>query len=486
VAARVFLKLILAVLGLLAVALAAVNLLVTPRIRNSFLDVQRHELTDKANTAALLLPHDQAGFPALGRALGARVTWIAPDGRVLGDSEGDPAAMENHASRPEVAEALQGRVGSSTRVSQAVGTEFYNLAIPFQGGVIRLAVTTKEIDERAAEFRNAVMLGTALAFLPAILLAAMISRSVSRRVGQILEYARELAEGNLNVRLMPAGGGELGMLAANLNETAEKLAFMKKRLEDEQGEMETLERVRKDFIINVSHELRTPLASIQGYTETLLDGAINDPANNIKFLNIIRQNTERLARLTGDLLVLSRIELGQQKFKFAFHRIDRLLEQNVDAMRPLAAAKNIGLAHEPVPANDEVFCDCEAFQQILSNLVENAIKYTPEGGTVTVGAKPLPTGEIEFFVKDTGIGIPAEELPRLFERFYRVDKARSRALGGTGLGLAIVKHLTRAQGGDVRVESKADKGSTFFFTLPARDLGLAEHGAIQNELASTS
>jgi two-component system phosphate regulon sensor histidine kinase PhoR len=381
---------------------------------------------------------------------------------------------------------LAGRVGTSIRSSTSVGTAFYYVAIPHQGGAVRLAVPTREIDAWVDEFRNAVMLGTTLAFVPAILLAAVFARHVSGRLGQIIEYARELAQGNFRARLRTRGRGELGLLAVKLNETAEKLAFMMKRLEDEQAEMETLERVRKDFVMNVSHELRTPLASIQGYTETLLDGAVYDAAHNMKFLNIIRQNTERLARLTADLLVLSRIELGQQKYKFAFYRVRGLLEESVDNMRPLAAAKGIELVLESAPGEGEVFCDAEAFQQILSNLLENAIKYTPEGGTVSVGANLLGSGEVEFYVRDTGLGIPSEELPRLFERFYRVDKARSRALGGTGLGLAIVKHLARAQGGDVRVESKVDKGSTFFFTLPVQDLGLAEHGAIQKELASQS
>ena len=142
--------------------------------------------------------------------------------------------------------------------------------------------------------------------------------------------------------------------------------------------------------------------------------------------------------------------------------------------------RGIQLVLEPVrlPKHAEVFCDGEAVHQILTNLLDNAIKYTPDGGTVTVGARQLGSrrsaGRVEFFVRDTGFGIPAEDLPRLFERFYRVDKARSRELGGTGLGLAIVKHLVRSQGGEVRVESQVDKGSTFFFTLPVHDLGLAD------------
>jgi two-component system phosphate regulon sensor histidine kinase PhoR len=193
---------------------------------------------------------------------------------------------------------------------------------------------------------------------------------------------------------------------------------------------------------------------------------MNEPANATKFLHIIRQNTQRLTRLTADLLVLSRIELGQQEFHLANHSVNRLLTENVDSMLPLAQRKGIELKRELAPEAAEVFADAEAVHQILTNLLENAVKYTPDRGAVTVGARPVAEDRIEFYVRDTGMGIPPDDLARLFERFYRVDKARSKALGGTGLGLAIVKHLTQVQGGDVRVESTLDKGSTFFFTLP--------------------
>jgi two-component system phosphate regulon sensor histidine kinase PhoR len=209
------------------------------------------------------------------------------------------------------------------------------------------------------------------------------------------------------------------------------------RLETEHAELEKLENIRKDFVINVSHELRTPLASIQGYTETLLDGALHDPANNLKFLNIIRQNAERLARLTADLLTLSRAELRQQELKFALYYVNRLLTDNLDGMRPIAERRGVQLVLGRAPEDAEVFCDAEAVHQILTNLLDNAIKYTPDAGTVTVGAKHLgdASGRVEFFVRDTGPGIPADDLPRLFERFYRVDKARSGPWGApAGLG----------------------------------------------------
>jgi two-component system, OmpR family, phosphate regulon sensor histidine kinase PhoR len=368
-----------------------------------------------------------------------------------------------------------------------------------QHALIDLAVPAAAIDAQVQAIRNEVLLSTALAFLPFVILAAIFARYISNRLGTIIEFTRQLAEGNFRARLPGSSRGVLGLLSAKLNETSEKLEFMLDRLETEHVELEKLENIRKDFVINVSHELRTPLASIQGYTETLLDGAIHDPVNNLKFLNIIRQNAERLARLTADLLTLSRVELGQQEFKFASYYVNRLLTDNLDGMRPIAERRGIQLVLEPsesegAPQGAEVFCDAEAVHQILTNLLDNAIKYTPDGGTVTVGARQLgapgeapgePAARIEFFVRDSGPGIPAGDLPRLFERFYRVDKARSRALGGTGLGLAIVKHVARSQNGEVRVESQVDKGSTFFLTLPVQDLSLANSGVIQKELTAS-
>jgi two-component system phosphate regulon sensor histidine kinase PhoR len=296
-------------------------------------------------------------------------------------------------------------------------------------------------------------------------------------MSDIIAYAGELANANFRARLKAGGGGELGILSLKLNETGAKLERTVQQLQHEHAELDRLERVRKDFVINVSHELRTPLASIQGYTETLLDGAIDDPAHNIRFLNIIRHNAERLSRLTADLLTLSRLELRTQEFRCASFHANELLADVVDTIQPIAAKKRISIHHERGPAACEIFCDSEAFYQVVSNLLDNAVKYTPEGGRITAGLKPVArednTEWVEFFIRDTGMGIPAEEQSRLFERFYRVDKARSRELGGTGLGLAIVKHLVHAHGGAVRVESEIGQGSTFFFTLPVDHTELA-------------
>ncbi|MCC7499356.1 MAG: hypothetical protein IT160_17365 [Bryobacterales bacterium] len=337
----------------------------------------------------------------------------------------------------------------------------------------------------ASVIRRQILVGTAIAFLPALVLAGFLARQISSRLSHIIRYASELAKGNFEARPSWSGHDELNILGRKLDETGEKLRKMFEELQHERAELEKLERVRKDFVINVSHELRTPLASIQGYTETLLDGALDDPEHNVRFLSIIRQNVERLTRLTEDLLTLSRIEMRRLRFQFAPCYVRRLLADAADSLRPLAAKKRITLTVEPVAPDLEVFCDAEAVYQMLSNLLDNALKYTSEGRSITSGARPAVSAGremVEFYVRDAGFGIPEADLSRLFERFYRVDKARSRQLGGTGLGLAIVKHLAIAQGGDVRVESELGKGSTFYFSLPVHDLGLTELGGLRTEL----
>lgn len=489
--ARLFFKLILGVFCVLIVAVTAVDFLASKVAERAYVEKLTRELADKGRMLATLsprarLPIELERLHVLARATGGRITVIARDGRVLADSEADPRQMENHGGRPEVVAAMAGRTGSDTRLSHTIGVNFLYVAVPVEEGALRIAVPLREIDSEVGALRRQLLTAVSLAFLPAILIAAFFARYVSSKLAAIIDYAGKLARGDFEARLARSGNDELDILSQQLNETGEKLQKMFEQLQHEHAELEKLERVRKDFVINVSHELRTPLAAIQGYTETLLDGAIHDPEHNVRFLSIIRQNAERLARLTADLLTLSRLELKTSKFQLASYRVNGLISDCVDSMRPIAAKKNIVLSFVPGPAELEVFCDSEAVHQILSNLLDNAIKYTPEGGCIDLGARPLEGDSefVEIHVRDTGIGIPAEDLPRLFERFYRVDKARSRELGGTGLGLAIVKHLVKAQGGAVRVESQPGKGSTFAFTLPVHDLGLQDHGPAEPQLTA--
>jgi two-component system phosphate regulon sensor histidine kinase PhoR len=232
-------------------------------------------------------------------------------------------------------------------------------------------------------------------------------------------------------------------------------------------ELRRLERMRQDFVANASHELKTPLASIKAYTETLLDWALHDETVNARFLKRIDEQAERLNQLILDLLSLARIESGQEIFEHRPLSLGPVLESCVESHRDRARSKNLNLTFESAGLDHEtvVLADEEAIRQILDNLVDNAIKYTPEGGRVSVTChSDQNSASIE--VTDTGIGIPRTDLPRIFERFYRVDKARSRELGGTGLGLSIVKHLTQSIGGQIDVTSRAGSGSKFIVHLP--------------------
>ena len=266
-------------------------------------------------------------------------------------------------------------------------------------------------------------------------------------------------------------------------------------------ETERVEKTRRDFIANVSHELRTPLTSIQGYAETLLDSTPDNGAPTREFLEIIRKNSSRMARLTEDLLTLARVESGETRFEMEPVPPAELVHDAEESFREIARSHGIDLLIQDGPIQDRqiqggqvqdnqfqdsaqngdspiqhlrsVLADREAIHQVFSNLIDNSLKYGSQsgskssaaGGRIVLGARAIPHA-VEFFVQDFGAGISSEHLPRLFERFYRVDKARSRESGGTGLGLAIAKHIMLAHGGSIRAESELAHGSKFLFTLP--------------------
>ena len=232
-------------------------------------------------------------------------------------------------------------------------------------------------------------------------------------------------------------------------------------------DLRRLEGMRQDFVANVSHELKTPLAAIKAYTETLLDSALQDEEVNIRFLHRIEEQADRLNQLILDLLRLARLESGQAVFHHEPLDVVEILAACVETHRDHAEAKELALTFEPgsIGSTTRVVADEEAFHQVFDNLIDNAIKYTPNGGWVRVHGG-LDADLVEITVADSGIGIPRDDLPRVFERFYRVDKARSRELGGTGLGLSIVKHVVGSIGGQVTVESRVGEGTRFRVKLP--------------------
>ena len=225
-----------------------------------------------------------------------------------------------------------------------------------------------------------------------------------------------------------------------------------------------LENIRKDFVANVSHELRTPLTSIKGYVETLLDGAKDDPAVATKFLHTIQKHTDRLTFLIEDLLTLSLLESGQAFIQRQSIPLRAILDRVFEELHPSATQKQM-LLETTISPDVHVNADGDRLQQVLHNLIDNAVKYGRMGGSVTVSAEKL-SDEVQLSIRDNGPGIPDDAQERIFERFYRVDRARSRDQGGTGLGLAIVKHIVQLHGGKVWVESSLGQGSTFYFTLP--------------------
>jgi two-component system, OmpR family, phosphate regulon sensor histidine kinase PhoR len=265
----------------------------------------------------------------------------------------------------------------------------------------------------------------------------------------------------LQIEASPAGG-------ERDNEASAVLVF------HDMTELRRLEKIRKDFVANVSHELRTPLTSIKGYVEALLDGAKDDSAAAMTFLEIILKQSDRLNLIIEDLLELSKLESGGVSLKEEPLELRSVVDRTLSMIKPIADKNRHRLVTAVDPSLPPVAGDEGRLVQVLTNLLDNAVKYTPAGGTITVGAKLAPsvgnveppTRAIELTVADTGIGIPEEDRPRVFERFYRVDKARSRELGGTGLGLAIVKHIVEGHGGQVWVEANYPQGSRFVVRLP--------------------
>ncbi|HMC62840.1 MAG TPA: histidine kinase dimerization/phospho-acceptor domain-containing protein, partial [Candidatus Solibacter sp.] len=358
---RIFLKLIVGVFCLLVVALVTVDYFATNVAKDTYIQNLTGQLAGKCQMVATALAVSGAAPENLdaeharkmAAAAGGRLTVVRRDGKVLVDSEADAAGMENHRTRPELVQAFGGgvgsdRVGSDQRRSATIGVPFLYVAVPAAGGTmaVRLAVPLSEIHRQVGQIRGKMLAATALAFLPAILIAAVLARYISRRFAAIMVHAGELARGNFRSRLRETGNSEFGQLSQTLNETAQNLQQTVAQLQHEHSELEKLERVRKDFVINVSHELRTPLASIQGYTETLMDGALADPNHNMRFLGIIRHNAERLARLTEDLLTLSRIEQKRHQFEFDSHRVNSLIADAIELVYPMAAKNDIHLVEE--------------------------------------------------------------------------------------------------------------------------------------------
>jgi len=405
----------------------------------------------------------------IAESLGIRITLIRQDGVVVFDSQvraDSVRFMENHGSRPEVLQAASDGVGIDRRVSATLGLEFVyaarqlyspSLAV-LSSGFVRGALQAQAIRALDAKVQTVVWVVGAFTVVIITLATYRLSRRITQPIQSIARTAEAITNGQLDQRAVVSSRDEIGALATSINEMAEKLS-------SDIAQLKKLERVRSEFLANVSHELRTPIFSIQGFLETLLDGAVDDKAVNRDFLRKAHKHTTRLNMLLTELIEISRIESGEMKMSFRYFSVVDFVRQVVDEIRPQAERKDLTLrfsSNEDVLEN--VYGDRDRLKQVLVNLIDNAIKYTDPGGAIDVGVGE-EGNRCAVWVKDTGTGIAEEHQGRIFERFYRVDRDRSREVGGTGLGLAIVKHIVEAHGGTIRVESALGKGSTFTFTL---------------------
>ncbi len=300
-------------------------------------------------------------------------------------------------------------------------------------------------------------------FIPAFLFLACLyfifeRYRLRKNIRKISEAAETVASGqSALIPKMPRG--ELARLSLSLNLLSERFQY-------DLSEMKRLEEIRKEFVANVSHELRTPISTIRAFSETLLEGAFKDQKRCLEFVREISASSERMEKLVEDILQISALESGKLPPRFEMASLMKIASEAVASLIPLAQQKQIVLRIEPFGDLPEVRADRELMRRVFINLIENAIKYTPEKGYIRVSAA-LEEGSVKAVIEDNGIGISPEDLPRIFERFYRADKARSREMGGTGLGLSIVKHCVELHGGSAGVESGLGKGSKFFFKIPA-------------------
>lgn len=280
---------------------------------------------------------------------------------------------------------------------------------------------------------------------------------------KFVEYLDPVKEVIINLREKKYNLSKEIELEGDYDDLLPEIQRMFDRIKEDIDYLKKLEKMRTEFLGNVSHELRTPIFAIQGYIETLLNGALNDKKVNTYFLEKANQHTQNLNNLLNDLIDISMIETGELRLSFRYFKLTEYLSGIIEEFAPMAAEKNLSLSLLPVNENLEVFGDKTKLKQVFSNLIQNSIKYTEEGKVEVIVEEEPKAAKI--IIKDTGLGIPEEDLARIFERFYRVDKNRSRAVGGTGLGLAIVKHILEAHNSKIQVKSKLNEGSEFYFYL---------------------
>jgi signal transduction histidine kinase len=395
--------------------------------------------------------------------LDLRITVVDRQGRVLGDSEKEPSLMESHDDRLEIIEAIEGGFGQSTRFSDTLNYNMNYVAVRVnQGdsilGVVRFALPLSQVQLEIRIIYRVVLFGVIAAVVIALVVAYFVSRSITLPIRQMKETARGIAKGDFSRRVRIKSKDELGELAGSLNTMADELQQKMEHLKQMDG-------MRTDFVANVSHELKTPLTLIKGYIETLEDKEIDDKEKSGKFISIIKEHSDRLGNIIDDLLSLSELELSKDCVNKTEFDLKKLIKDLSLGFGHALGEKKQTLTISAQGSDFRIKADYDKIEQVLVNLIDNAMKYTKESGRI--GLSVLEQNQaVSVTVQDNGIGIPKEHLDRVFERFYRVDKARSRELGGTGLGLSIAKHIVLVHKGAITIESGLGEGTKVSVTLP--------------------
>jgi two-component system, OmpR family, phosphate regulon sensor histidine kinase PhoR len=583
---RFQIKFFVAALCSALIALAVAGLFFATTMRRQIDERIERTLIAEARLAANLLSRGRAFATVremddeadrMGELLAARVTFIAPDGRAVGDSS-EPLngvmAMENHAQRPEVIAALASGLGRSRRYSATLRIDMLYVAAPVNHpaiGFVRVALPLTDVRQQLRAVLTATLGALSFAMAGGAAIAWFLSARVGRRVRLIADVASRYRQGDLTPPQLGFGDDELGMVAHALNDSIQEIG---RRLEEQardRGRMEAIlagmvegvivvdahgrlqlvngaarqmlkldraaagrpyvetirhpaiaelvaevllgrtpeplqlspprdaartilaraapaagggdqgvvlvllditdlrraDQIRRDFVANVSHELRTPLTAIRGYVEALSEGDTT-PDESRRFLEIIARHTERMERLVKDLLRLARLDAGQETLELVACDTRTLIEGVVNDLARTAEQRGQRIVATVAPGGEKVRVDPAKLHDALRNLIANAINYAPEHTTIHVAATPVDA-RIAIAVSDEGPGIPEQDLSRVFERFYRVDKSRARDPGGTGLGLAIVRHLIELHGGSVRAENRPQGGARFVLTVPAAE-----------------
>jgi len=467
---RLFRKLIATYLVLIIASLGLLSIVAINKFSQSYQEEISQHLANTAYTVRAFIKdcHTEQNqlnehITELGRDIQTRITVIDRNGNVLADSGYDRATMENHNDRPEVLSARKNKLGQNIRYSHTLAIDMIYLAIPLDKSkpddvIIRVSLPLKQVSLITGQVYQTVGITFIFALLMALVMGFWLVSRIVRPVKEMVSVAESISQGDFSHQITVKTGDEIGQLAEAINR-------MNTKLKELFAEATKYEALRRDFVANASHELRTPLSLIKGYVETIKEGRKEDWDKMQEFLGIIDHNVSQLDNLVRDLLELSRLEYQKGIALNKPCNINDIIKSVLDDLEPFATLKKQTIVKD-IPADiPAIQTDADLLRKAISNLLDNAIKYTPDSGRIEISVV-AEKDNINIFIKDNGIGIPDEDLARVFERFYRVDKSRSREMGGTGLGLSIVKHIVQTLKGEVSVQSKPGEGSTFTIKLP--------------------